>query len=426
MNLVTGYRGYAHVTSNDQAALHRAVFGGGHCVFNTGSVFSATFADTGVIRIADGEAMIQGHHMRIAPGEHEDVTLTAGESGLNRADYIAIRYTKDAGGVESAAIVQICGTATSGTASPPTLTQQDTSRFDSVYEVALYRINFSGLVIGNPTAVFTAVANLQAQIDAVKQASETGLVSARQEAQTNLNTATQTLQTNLNTAMQTLQTNLNTVTQDLQNQINGKQATITGAASLVAASDLTANRALVSNGSGKIAVSNATSTDLDRIAGLTSNAQAQLNSIIGVLNGIGTFKLTGADANVASCWSWVLRQFDNAATISQGFGNLTSKVQSGYWIPPGNGWFIMRASVTFASNKTGARSVRIALFDASNKFLRQSGTMSTTPIAHAVSISVTGCGMIYSGQKIALQVMQDSGTTLAVGCEANILWIPDL
>ena len=42
-----------------------------------------------------------------------------------------------------------------------------------------------------------------------------------------------------------------------------KQATITGAATTIDDSDLTASRALVSSGSGKVAVSSVTSTELD-------------------------------------------------------------------------------------------------------------------------------------------------------------------
>lgn len=59
--------------------------------------------------------------------------------------------------------------------------------------------------------------------------------------------------------------------------LNNKQAKITGAASTVATSNLTASRALVSNSSGKVAVSAVTSTELDYLDGVTSNIQTQLN-----------------------------------------------------------------------------------------------------------------------------------------------------
>ena len=57
-----------------------------------------------------------------------------------------------------------------------------------------------------------------------------------------------------------------------------RQATITGAATTVTSNNLTASRALISNSSGKIAVSDITSTELGYLDDVTSNIQTQLNS----------------------------------------------------------------------------------------------------------------------------------------------------
>lgn len=63
-----------------------------------------------------------------------------------------------------------------------------------------------------------------------------------------------------------------------QTALNGKQATVTGGASTITSSNLTASRALVSNGSGKVAVSAVTSTELGYLDGVTSNIQTQINA----------------------------------------------------------------------------------------------------------------------------------------------------
>ena len=68
------------------------------------------------------------------------------------------------------------------------------------------------------------------------------------------------------------------VTSNIQTQLNGKQASINGAASTITGSNLTTNRALISNGSGKVAVSDVTSTELGYLDGVTSNIQTQLNN----------------------------------------------------------------------------------------------------------------------------------------------------
>lgn len=86
-----------------------------------------------------------------------------------------------------------------------------------------------------------------------------------------------------------------------QTALNGKQATITGGAATITTSDLTANRALVSNADGKVAVSAVTSTELGYLDGVTSNIQTQLNGklstapVTSVNSKTGNVELTSFD-----------------------------------------------------------------------------------------------------------------------------------
>ena len=77
----------------------------------------------------------------------------------------------------------------------------------------------------------------------------------------------------LQTSVGTLQTNVNSV----QTALTSKQDKVVGGASTITEDNLTANRALVSNSSGKVAVSSVTSTELGYLDGVTSNVQTQLN-----------------------------------------------------------------------------------------------------------------------------------------------------
>jgi hypothetical protein len=88
---------------------------------------------------------------------------------------------------------------------------------------------------------------------------------------------------------------LGSVTSDIQTQLNGKQATITGAATTIDTEDLTASRALVSDGSGKVAVSSVTSTELGYVSGVTSAVQTQLNAKIATYDG-ATYDVTALAA----------------------------------------------------------------------------------------------------------------------------------
>jgi len=93
---------------------------------------------------------------------------------------------------------------------------------------------------------------------------------------------------------------LNGVTSDLQTQLDAKNATITGSATTIDTESLTANRAVISNGSQKIAVSDVTSTELSYLDGVSSNVQTQLNAknatITGAATTIDTEDLTASRA----------------------------------------------------------------------------------------------------------------------------------
>lgn len=80
-----------------------------------------------------------------------------------------------------------------------------------------------------------------------------------------------------------------------QTALNGKQATITGGASTITSSNLTENRALVSNANGKVAVSAVTDTELGYLDGVTSNIQTQLN---GKLSTAPVTSVNGKTGNV--------------------------------------------------------------------------------------------------------------------------------
>lgn len=68
------------------------------------------------------------------------------------------------------------------------------------------------------------------------------------------------------------------VTSAIQTQLNAKQATITGGATTIATSNLTASRALASDASGKVIVSGTSSTELGYLTGVTSAIQTQLGT----------------------------------------------------------------------------------------------------------------------------------------------------
>ena len=117
----------------------------------------------------------------------------------------------------------------------------------------------------------------------------------------------------------TLKGNVTTLTTALQS----KQDNIVGGASTITGDNLTANRALVSNGSGKVAVSAVTATELGYLDGVTSNIQTQLNKklesapVTSVNTKTGAVVLTATDVGAVS-----------TTDVTQTLGTSTTKVPS--------------------------------------------------------------------------------------------------
>ena len=81
----------------------------------------------------------------------------------------------------------------------------------------------------------------------------------------------------------------------LWNYIKGK---ITGGASTILTSNLTTNRALVSNSNGKVGVSAVTSTELGKLSGVTNTLKLE------TFTGNNAFTFTNADTNLQSLADW--------------------------------------------------------------------------------------------------------------------------
>lgn len=89
---------------------------------------------------------------------------------------------------------------------------------------------------------------------------------------------------------------LEDATGNIQDQIDGKQAKITGGATSITSSNLSASRALISDGNGKVDASDVTSTELKYLDGVTSNIQTQLNGKAAASHGNHVPTLETADS----------------------------------------------------------------------------------------------------------------------------------
>lgn len=115
---------------------------------------------------------------------------------------------------------------------------------------------------------------------------------------------------------------------------SSKQDNITGGASTILSANLTTNRALASNGSGKVAVSSVTTTELGRLSGVTSSVQTQLDAKVPTTRTVNGHALS---ANVSVTKSDV------------GLGNVTNNAQ----MPIAGGTF---TGIAYAQSVDGSQT----------------------------------------------------------------------
>lgn len=156
LHLVTGYAGYEHIKATDQAAFNAALIGTGQFVLEKGGIFEAQVHTNNLVRVLDGELMMQGRFIRLDPDTYVDLEIENGEQGKLRNDIIVARYTKDIGtGVEECNLVVIKGEAVASNPVDPAYTEGDiTNGVGTVHDYPLWRIPIDGLNVGEPVALY--------------------------------------------------------------------------------------------------------------------------------------------------------------------------------------------------------------------------------------------------------------------------------
>ncbi len=159
IHIVTGYKGAAHVTSEDDGSLYAAIFGNGQKVLNRGNKFAASVISNNSIRVLDGDIMMQGRHVRLNENTYVDLTIENGAQDVSRNDLIVVRYSKDAStGVEDCNLVVIKGTAAASDPNDPAYTTGNILEdHDALNDMPLYRVPIVGLNVQTLVPLFEIV-----------------------------------------------------------------------------------------------------------------------------------------------------------------------------------------------------------------------------------------------------------------------------
>ena len=95
MEIITGYTGKPHVTSEQDRDVNIGVVGEGSYVLQTGMQLAAEVSSNNEIKIRDGVLMHQGCTASIKKNTYDSLTITNGSQGMKRIDLIVARYEKN-------------------------------------------------------------------------------------------------------------------------------------------------------------------------------------------------------------------------------------------------------------------------------------------------------------------------------------------
>lgn len=168
VELVTGHAGKAHATAEQAAGLNAGILGLDDYVLNVHDKFKITVVSANKVTIGTGELVMQGRH--VSQGTPEDLIVTNGSQGQKRNDLIVCRYTKGSQSVESAELVVVRGTPTTGTPTDPTLNTTSPLDGGTTYDMPLYRIPLDGITIGEPEPMFNILQPMSSVWDSLTPA----------------------------------------------------------------------------------------------------------------------------------------------------------------------------------------------------------------------------------------------------------------
>lgn len=169
--LVTGHANKAHATAEQAAGLNAGILGLDDYVLNVHDKLKITVVSANKVTIGTGELVMQGRH--VSQGTPEDLIVTNGSQGQKRNDLIVCRYAKGSQNIESAKLVVVRGTPTTGTPTDPAVNTTSPLDGGTTYDMPLYRIPLDSITIGTPVALFNVLKPMSDVWDSLTQRSTT-------------------------------------------------------------------------------------------------------------------------------------------------------------------------------------------------------------------------------------------------------------
>lgn len=179
MEIITGYVGKKHVTSEQERDVNQGIVGPGSYVLKTGMQMEAEVSSNNEIKIRDGVLMHQGCTASIKKNTYDSLTIINGSQGMKRIDLIVARYEKNQDNrIESLDLKVIQGTPAESTPTVPEYTEGDIQAGDYVADMPMYQVIIDGLNITEVKKVFEVAPDIGAMKKEIAELNSNSIIES--------------------------------------------------------------------------------------------------------------------------------------------------------------------------------------------------------------------------------------------------------
>lgn len=169
MDLLTSYKGKAHLTSMQFRALIESICGSESRIANLDEKMILELAENNTVKIRSGILIHHGAVMQVKRGTYDPITYQNGSQGMKRIDLIVAKYSKSADTkIEGAEWEIIQGEASDSDPVVPTFTEGDMQDGDLIDRCAFAELHFDGINVTEVKQLVPVARNteeLEAELD---------------------------------------------------------------------------------------------------------------------------------------------------------------------------------------------------------------------------------------------------------------------
>ena len=179
MEIITGYTGKPHVTSEQDRDVNIGVVGEESYVLQTGMQLAAEVSSNNEIKIRDGVLMHQGCTASIKKNTYDSLTIINGSQGMKRIDLIVARYEKNQDNrTEGLDLKVIQGTPAESNPVVPEYTEGDIQAGDYVADMPMYQVIIDGLNITEVKKVFEVAPSIDAMKKEIAELNSNSIIES--------------------------------------------------------------------------------------------------------------------------------------------------------------------------------------------------------------------------------------------------------